>query len=80
MTTAIIISDPKLLAAIRRSAGETAVCTSAGDAVGVAHVAPAVSSPSDRLLPMSEAELAARSRPRTGRALADILRDLESRG
>ena len=75
----ITITDPALLAQLTGVTGHTVIRDAAGRVVGTFEGLPPVRVASGREVPFTDEELAERSKQRTGRPLADILKDLQAK-
>ena len=76
----ITITDPELLAQLRRAGGIVELKDPDGNVLGTFAVEGLGKLPPGVTSPFTEEEMAERRRQRTGRPLKDIIRDLEARG
>lgn len=79
-TTTIIITDPALASQLAQATGQIQFQDSAGNHVATVEAVPFGVPPPGFKSPISDEELERRRQVRTGRPLADILRDLEQGG
>lgn len=80
MPTTITISDPAVLAQLAAANGHVEVKDPDGRTVARLVTEDFGKLPPEFVSPFTDEELAERAKVRTGRPLADILRDLEGRG
>ena len=78
-TTTITITDPELLAKLAAAEGQIVFRSPGGDTVKTVETVPFGKPPAGFKVPISDEELERRSRERTGRPLADILKDLKAK-
>lgn len=78
--TTIVISDPAVLAQLTQATGPIEFKDPAGNVVATVEAVPFGKPPPGFKVPFTEEEMAEFRKERTGRPLADILKDLQERG
>jgi hypothetical protein len=78
--TTIVISDPVILAQLTQATGQIEFKDPAGNVVATVETVSYGVPPPGFKVPFSEEEMERRRQERTGRPLADILRDLRQGG